>query len=107
MQLAHHFKHGEKPLLVPTFSGDSHFSPYIFFPVFSPYPEKRFSFWSISLHQKRRKLTWQTAGINNTKLMSTWPKLIIKKCFLALKNATSASKLKKKNLLILTKKKKN
>ena len=33
--------------------------------------------------------------INNTKLMSTWPKLIIKKCFLALKNATSAFKLKK------------
>ena len=35
------------------------------------------------------------AEINNTKLMSTWPKLIIKKYFLALKNATSASKLKK------------
>ena len=34
--------------------------------------------------------------INNTKLMSTWPKLIIK-------NATSAFKLKKINLLILTK----
>ena len=35
--------------------------------------------------------------------MSIWPKLIIKKCFLALKNVTSASKLKKINLLILTK----
>ena len=30
------------------------------------------------------------ARINNTKLISTWPKLIIK-------NATTASKLKKKN----------
>ena len=39
---------------------------------------------------------WQTAGINNTKLMSTWPKLIIK-------NVMLASKLKKINLLILTK----
>ena len=29
--------------------------------------------------------------ITNTKLMSTWPKLIIKIFFLALKNATSAS----------------
>ena len=81
MQLAHHFKHGEKPLLVPTFLGDSHFSPYIYFYVFSPYPEKRFSFWSLSLHHKWRKLTWQTVGINNTKLMSTWPKLIIKNVF--------------------------
>ena len=27
-------KKGEKPLLIPTFSGDSHFSPYIlFFPL--------------------------------------------------------------------------
>ena len=43
------------------------------------------------------------AGINNTKLMSMWPKLIVKKCFLALKKAMSASKLKKINLLILTK----
>ena len=27
-------KVGEKPLLVPTFSGDSHFSPYILFLTF-------------------------------------------------------------------------
>ena len=68
------------------------FSPYIFrrfpfyslhfiFTTFSPYLKKRFSFWSLSLHQKQRKLMWQTAGINNTKLMSTWPKLIIKNVF--------------------------
>ena len=38
---------------------------------------------------------WQMVGINNTKLISMWPKLIKKKCFLALKNATLASKLKK------------
>ena len=31
------FFFGEKPLLVPTFSGDSHFSPYIlFFPLLVP-----------------------------------------------------------------------
>ena len=38
-------------------------------------------FQSLLLHQKRRKLTWQTAGINNIKLMFTWPKLIIKNIF--------------------------
>ena len=39
------------------------------------------------------------AGINNTKLMFTWLKLIINIYFLALKNATSASKFKKKKLI--------
>ena len=35
--------------------------------------------------------------INNTILMSMWPKLIIKKCFLTLKNVTLASKFFLKN----------
>ena len=65
-------KVGEKHILVPTFLGDSHFSSY---------PEKCFPFWSLPLHQKRKKLTWQTVGINNIKLMYTWFKLIIKKNF--------------------------
>ena len=60
----------------------AHFSPYILFlPLLVPILKKRFPFWSLSLHQKQRKLTWQTVGINNTKLMSTWPKLIIKNIF--------------------------
>ena len=95
---------GESHILVHTFSGYFHFSPYIlFFSAFSLYPEKCFSFWSLPLHQKWRKLTWQMARINNTKLMSMWFKLIIKNVFLELINAMSESKLKKIILLILTK----
>ena len=46
------------------------------------------------------------AGINNTKLMSTWPKLIIKKCFFGIKKCHVSIQIKKINLLILTKQKK-
>ena len=31
IQFKHSFIKGEKPLLIPTFLGDSHFSPYILF----------------------------------------------------------------------------
>ena len=59
-----------------------HFRPYIFsqfslwsiyfiFIAFSPYPEKRFPFWSLSLHQKRKMHTWQTTELKNIKIMST------------------------------------
>ena len=48
-------KVGENHIFVPTFSGDSHFGPQIFFfTAFSPYPEKRFPFWSLQLHQRRK-----------------------------------------------------
>ena len=70
--LAYTFFKGEKQILVPTFSANFRFSPY---------PEKRFPFWSLPLHQKWRKLTCQMVGINNTKLIFTWPKLIIKNVF--------------------------
>ena len=76
----------KKYILVPTFLDDSHFNPYILF-LSLLVPKKRFPFWFLLLHHKRKKLMWQKTRINNTKLMSTWLKLIIK-------NVTSASKLK-------------
>ena len=50
------------------------FCPYIFrgfplwsldfiFTVFSPYPKKRFPFWFLPLHQRRKMHTWQTAEL--------------------------------------------
>ena len=35
-------------------------SPDFIFSAFSPYPEKRFSFWSISIHWRQKMHTWQT-----------------------------------------------
>ena len=82
----------------------TYFRPYIFtrfslwsliffFTAFSPYPGKRVSFLSLPLHQRQNSHNWQTEKIKNIKIMptvSTWL-------------STSASKLKKINLLILTK----
>ena len=76
------FNIDEKSLLVPIFSDDSHFSPYILFLLLLVIVLKNTSRFSLCRYIKnRKKLTWQTAEINNTKLISTWPKLIIKNIF--------------------------
>ena len=52
----------------------THFRPYIFrrfplwspdfiFTTFSPYPEKRFLFWSLPLYQRQKMHTWQMAEL--------------------------------------------
>ena len=61
----------------------SHFRSYIFrqfslwsidfiFTTFSFYPKKRFPFWFLSLHQRQKMHTGQTAKLKNIKIMSTW-----------------------------------
>ena len=80
---------GEKHILVPTFSVYSHFSSYILFlPLLVLILKNASRFGSCRYIRNEESRYGKTTGINNIKLMSTWPILIIK-------NATSASKLKK------------
>ena len=65
--------------------------------AFSPYLGKHISFLSLLLHQRWKLQRWQTECIVGTLKADMTIKIIIKKCYLALKNATSTSKLKSKN----------
>ena len=65
------------------------------FITFTLYPKKRVSFLLLPLYQKQKMHTWQMECTVDTLKADLTIKIIIKKCYLVLKNATSASKFKK------------
>ena len=75
----HNFFLGGKHILVPTFSGYFHFSFYILFlPLLVSILKNASRFGSCHYIRNREK---QRVEINNIKLISMWPKLIIKIIF--------------------------
>ena len=67
---------GDKTFFCPyIFTRFSLWSLTFFFTTFSLYPEKRVSFQSLTLHQRRKLHRWQTKNIKNIKIIhsvSTW-----------------------------------